>query len=172
VGGTNDGILVAFSLSVPFQRSWSHLIRSSNEKVIAFQVLQFHCFQAGVSGLLDRSLRSLGFTVEVFGCSAPGLGRSFRPLGRSLRPWSGVSGLCSRNLCRAAPWLLLFSPWWGAEFPAPMAGVSALGQSFRPQGTAELPSLGGEELFSPWWGPEFPAPVGRSFRPRPEYPVT
>ena len=118
-------------LSLPFQRNWIHLFWSSYEKVIAFQVLQFHCFQAGVSGLLDRSLRSLVFLGECFSCSAPGGGRSFRPKGPEYPPQAGVSGPRGRSFCLCFSRLEMVHPLVGAgvsaprgpEFP-PRTGVS------------------------------------------------
>ena len=81
--------------------------------------------------------------------------------GRSLRssgPESPVLGFPQRVF-------FLFSPWWGPEFPAQGAGVSARGRSFRSQPPEFLPVLFSSGNGSPPGG-------GRSFRPGPEFPVT
>ena len=86
---------------------------------------------------------------------------------------AGVSGpwTCPRRNSKAAE--VLLSPWCGAEFPALRTGVSAPGQTFRPQGTGVFAQVSAAKLLlSSWCGAEFPAPLGRSFRPRPEFPVT
>ena len=98
------------------------------------------------------------FPVLRTGVSAPG--QTFRPQGTGVFAQVSTAGL-------------LLSPWCGAEFPAPKAGVSAPGQTFRPQGTGVLAQVSDvKKLLSSWCGAEFPAPAGRSFRPRPEFPVT
>ena len=104
-------------------------------------------------------------SYRISGCAV--LLLLFRPESPAYR--SGVSG--PKDFRRSL--FFLFSPWWGPEFPAQGARVSAPDRSFRPQGTGVSADLFlGCLWFSPWWGPEFPAPEGRSFRPRPEFPVT